>query len=101
MFVGIGTSFGRKCYLAHSKASSNVEFDETFLNSFPCELMTAKGQRDSGIFEDQEQHGHEVRPETQETDDVINIIKKWAHAYEYHKIEYTFSISGDQSKNTG
>ena len=36
VFVGIGTSFGRKCYLAYSKehnkvyASSNVEFDETF-----------------------------------------------------------------------
>ena len=49
---------------------SNVEFDETF---FPIRV---KGKRDYGIFEEQEQHGHEVHSETQETDNVINIIKR-------------------------
>jgi hypothetical protein len=76
VFVGIGTSFGRKCYLAYSKehnkvyASSNVEFDETF---FP---MRAKGKRDYGIFDEQERHGNEVHTETHAAENVINIIKR-------------------------
>ena len=74
VFVGIGTSFGRKCYLAYSKehnkvyASSNVEFDETF---FP---MRTKGRRDYGIFDEQEPHGHEISTEAQAIDNVTHII---------------------------
>ena len=76
MFVGIGTSFGRKCYFAYSKehnkvsANSNVEFDETF---FP---MRTKGRRDYGILVEQEQHGHEVSTETKAADNLLHIINR-------------------------
>ena len=119
--------------MEHNKVyvNSNVEFDETF---FP---MWTNGKRDYGIFDEQEQHGHEISTETQQADKVINVInhlpvenptwdpkdiyvtpvdrefqrafdeqitKLWpelTHTCEYHDIGYTFSISGDQSKNTG
>ena len=76
VFVVIGTSFGRKCYLAYSKehnkvyASSNVEFDATFIP------MRTKGRKEYGIFDEQEQHGHEVSTETQAVDNVIHIINR-------------------------